>query len=222
MEETTSVRISRALLEIGAVKLNVSKPFTWASGLKSPIYCDNRKTLSFPKVRKLIRQALSEKVKEYYGEAEVVAGVATGAIAHGILAAEELDLPFVYVRSSPKGHGLGNQVEGFLQKGKKVVVIEDLISTGKSSLAAVEALRQSGSDISGMVAIFSYGFSVAEQSFHNAQCSFYTLTNYQTLIQEAHVMGYLSDVDIRSLELWRQNPEQWSGNFLAASQAIKK
>lgn len=213
MENPTSAAVARALLEIEAVKINVNDPFTWASGLRSPIYCDNRKTLSFPHIRKLIRVSLAQSVRENFSGADVVAGVATGAIAHGLMVAEELDMPFVYVRSSPKSHGLGNQVEGHLQKGKNVVVIEDLVSTGMSSLAAVEAIRQSGGVVTGMVAIFSYGFAVAEKSFHDADCRLFTLTTYQHLINEALHLGFLGETDLESLRQWRENPKQWADQF---------
>ncbi|MDR3132902.1 MAG: orotate phosphoribosyltransferase [Prevotellaceae bacterium] len=201
--------IARELLQINAVKLNVEKPFVWASGWHSPIYCDNRITLSYPDVRKRIYESLTDIVQKKFKAAEVIAGVATGAIAHGVLVAEKLNKPFVYVRPAPKTHGLGNIVEGELPPGSKVVVIEDLISTGGSSLAAVDVLRKAGADVLGMAAIFSYGFATPRRSFEKSDCVLYTLTNYITLIEEALACGYIAAQDIETLKQWREHPDEW-------------
>lgn len=197
------------LLQINAIKLQPAKPFLWASGWKSPIYCDNRKTLSFPHVRDYIKNAFVTTIKNNFPEVELIAGVATGAIAQGALAADAMNLPFVYVRSAPKGHGLENLVEGVVNKGQKVVVIEDLISTGGSSLKAVEALRIVGCEILGMVAIFSYNFKNAEDNFMQSNCKLYTLSNYHALIENALETGYIKDSEIETLKKWRENPEVW-------------
>ncbi len=202
-------KTARHLLEIEAVKLNVNQPFTWASGLKSPIYCDNRRILSFPEVRTYVKEQLANTVKTHFSDAEVVAGVATGAIAHGAMVAETLSKPFVYVRSSAKEHGLGNQVEGFLPPGKKVVVIEDLISTGQSSLAAVDALVNEKAIVLGMVAIFTYGLDRAKNNMESAKCNLITLTDFDTLIQQAVNMGVMHHTSLESLERWKENPQQW-------------
>lgn len=201
--------IAAHLLQIKAIKLAPSSPFTWASGLKSPIYCDNRKTLSYPEVRDQIRDAFARMVTENYAHADVIAGVATGAIALGVLVAQALNKPFVYVRSDAKKHGLENLVEGYLEPGQKVVVIEDLISTGGSSLKAVEALRKSGAEVLGLIAIFSYGFEKAHDNFVAADCAYHTLTNYQTMISIAHKTGYVSEAEVALLKRWRMNPEDW-------------
>ncbi|MDR1405749.1 MAG: orotate phosphoribosyltransferase [Prevotellaceae bacterium] len=206
---STEKIIARELLQINAVKLNAGKPFVWASGWHAPIYCDNRIALSYPKVRKLISESLADVVQKKFKAADVIAGVATGAIAHGILVAEQLKKPFVYVRSTPKTHGLGNIVEGELPAGSNVVVIEDLISTGGSSLAAVDSLRKAGADVLGMVAIFSYGFDTSRRSFEKSDCVLYTLTNYITLIEEALACGYVAAQDIETLRQWRDHPDEW-------------
>jgi orotate phosphoribosyltransferase len=197
------------LLQIKAIKLQPSNPFTWASGWKSPIYCDNRKTLSFPEVRSYIRDSFASMVKELYPRAEVMAGVATGAIAHGALAADKLGLPFIYVRSEAKEHGLGNQIEGYFEKGQKVVVIEDLISTGGSSLNAVKALREAGCEVLGMAAIFTYEFKKAEDGFAAAECKLNTLSNYSTLVDTAVKSGYIGEAEVETLKKWRLNPSEW-------------
>ena len=201
--------IANDLLQIKAIKLAPSNPFTWASGIKSPIYCDNRKTLSFPEVRNFVRDAFAEMVKQLYADADVIAGVATGAIAQGVLVAEALNKPFVYVRSGNKRHGLENMVEGHLEKGQKVVVIEDLISTGGSSIKAVEALREAGAEVMGLLAIFTYGFDVAAENFVRANCTWHTLSNYDTLLKIANTSGYISEEDITLLQKWRENPQSW-------------
>jgi len=207
--ELIAEKVARYLLEIEAVKLNVNEPFTWASGLKSPIYCDNRRILSFPEVRDYVRESLAAMVKELYPEVEVVAGVATGAIAHGVLAAQDLNLPFVYVRSAQKEHGLGNMIEGFLPPAKKVVVIEDLVSTGQSSLIAVEALLEAQSDVLGMIAIFTYGLERAKQNMESAQCPLHTLTNFDALTKQAINLGVMHHSSVESLEQWKADPAGW-------------
>lgn len=197
------------LLQINAIKLEPSNPFTWASGWKSPIYCDNRKTLSFPEVRKFLANSFAEIIREKYPEVEIIAGVATGGIAIGVLVAEVLDLPFIYVRSEAKSHGTTSQIEGQYEKGKKVVVIEDLISTGGSSLKAVDALRNADCEVLGMVAIFTYGFQKAIDNFANTKCELHTLSNYNTLIDRAKETGYITDTEVERLQEWRVAPELW-------------
>jgi orotate phosphoribosyltransferase len=197
------------LLQIKAIKLQPSNPFTWASGWKSPIYCDNRKTLSFPEVRSFIRDSFAFMVKDLYPQAELIAGVATGAIAHGALAADKLGLPFIYVRSEAKEHGLGNQIEGYYEKGQKVVVVEDLISTGGSSLSAVKALRDSGCEVLGMVAIFTYEFKKASDGFAAAGCRLNTLSNYTVLVDTAVKTGYIGETEVDTLKKWRADPSVW-------------
>jgi orotate phosphoribosyltransferase len=208
--QTAEHKIAESLLKIKAVKLSPGAPFTWASGWKSPIYCDNRQTLSFPEVRLLIRDEFVRNIREKFGNTEVIAGVATGGIAHGALVAEALGLPFIYVRSSSKGHGLQNKVEGYLEKGQKVMVIEDLVSTGKSSLDAVEALKAAGADVIGMAAIFTYGFQIAKENFAKANCELITLSNYTALIEEAMELNYVDEESLQSLKEWRSNPQNWS------------
>jgi len=207
--ENTAKSIADYLLQIKAIKLQPSNPFTWASGWKSPIYCDNRKTLSFPEVRLAIRDAFVKKIKELYPGTELIAGVATGAIAHGVLVADAMDLPFIYVRSGAKEHGLGNRIEGSYEHGQKVVVIEDLISTGSSSLRAVNALREAGCDVLGMIAIFKYGFKKAEDNFRANECNLFTLSDYNILVEQAMATGYITDNDIDTLNKWRQDPSAW-------------
>jgi len=206
----TASTISEYLLQIKAIKLNVKEPFTWASGLKSPIYCDNRKTLSFPKIRTYIRQQFVNIIMEEYGDVDLIAGVATGAIAHGVLVAHELGLPFVYVRSSEKKHGLENKIEGQYESGQSVVVIEDLVSTGKSSLNAVEALRSAGCDVKGMVAIFTYNLQQALDNFSAAKCKLHTISDYDELIKQAIENNYISEHDLKLLIAWRKDPENWN------------
>lgn len=201
--------ISEQLLQIKAIKLNVNEPFTWASGIKSPIYCDNRKTLSYPKIRTFIRQEFVKIINEEFGDIDLIAGVATGAIAHGVLVAQELGVPFVYVRSSEKKHGLTNKIEGSYESGQSVVVIEDLVSTGKSSLNAVEALRSAGCDVKGMVAIFSYNLDKAIKNFEDAKCRLYTLSDYNELIAQAVESNYISEEQLKSLKKWREAPDDW-------------
>lgn len=204
-----SVNIAKSLLKINAIKLNPENHFTWASGWFSPIYCDNRKVLSFVEERAVVRNGFVSLIKELYPEVELIAGVATGAIAHGILVAEALNLPFVYVRSSAKAHGLENLVEGEVQANQKVVVIEDLVSTGGSSLKAVDALKDKGCQVLGMLAIFSYGFQLATDNFAKAGLHLTTLSNYEVLIQQALEMNYIKEEEIASLQEWRKNPAVW-------------
>ena len=207
--EDYSKKTAEYLLQIKAIKLQPSNPFTWASGWKSPIYCDNRKTLSFPEVRSYIRDSFASTVRKLYPEAELIAGVATGAIAHGALAADKLGLPFIYVRSGAKEHGLGNQIEGYFEKGQKVVVIEDLISTGGSSLNAVRALRDAGCEVLGMVAIFTYEFKKASDEFKAENCTLNTLCNYSVLVDTALHIGYIGNTEVETLKKWRIDPAIW-------------
>jgi orotate phosphoribosyltransferase len=204
-----ALKVAEFLLQIKAVKLEPKNPFTWASGWKSPIYCDNRITLSHPKIRTYIRQVYTETIIDYFGKPDVIAGVATGGIAQGALVAQELGIPFIYVRTSAKGHGMGNQIEGAFSEGQKVVVIEDLISTGGSSIKAIHALKNAGLDVKGLVAIFTYGFDIAEENFVNAQCPYVTLTNYEILIEQALNKQYITENDLDSLRNWKENPAVW-------------
>ena len=202
-------KIAELLLQIKAIKLQTANHFTWASGWKSPIYCDNRKALSYPPVRTYIRQQFVDAIKENFPTAEIIVGVATGGIAHGALAAEALGLPFAYVRSSSKGHGLENLIEGDIEKGKNIVVIEDLVSTGGSSLKAVDELINHGANVLGMLAIFTYDFDVSEQNFKSKKCKLVTLSDYKTLIEAAVKTNYVSEKEITSLSKWRENPAEW-------------
>ena len=199
------------LLKVKAIKLQPSNPFTWASGWKSPFYCDNRKTLSYPSLRNFVKVEISRLILEKFGQVDAIAGVATGAIAQGALVAEELNLPFVYVRSSPKDHGLENLIEGELRPGMKVVVIEDLISTGGSSLKAVEAIRRDGCEVIGMIASYTYGFPVAIEAFKNAKVELATLTNYEAVLEVAVQTGYIKEADVAVLNAWRKDPAHWTG-----------
>ncbi len=204
--------VAEKLLKIKAVKLQPANPFTWASGWKSPIYCDNRKTLSYPGIRTFIKLELARVISEKYEEADAIAGVATGAIAQGALVADLLGLPFVYIRSTPKDHGLENLIEGELKPGSKVVVVEDLVSTGGSSLKAVQAVRNFGCDVIGMVAIFTHGFPVSTQQFKEAQVPLTTLSNYDAVIEEALRTNYISQSEIATLQEWRKDPANWNPN----------
>ena len=206
----TGKKIAQTLLQIKAIKLSPANPFTWASGWHSPIYCDNRKTLSYPEARREIYRAFAKIVAEKYPQAEVIAGVATGAIACGVLTAEELGKPFIYVRSAPKDHGMANQVEGHFEPGAKVVVVEDLISTGGSSLKAVEALRAAGCEVLGLVAIFTYGFPTATANFEKAGVRLDTLSDYNTLIELAAEQNYIEPEEMETLREWRRAPDVWS------------
>lgn len=202
-------QIAKSLLQIKAVVLQPNEPFTWASGWNSPIYCDNRITLSHPEVRTYIRQELAKAVIQKYGKPDVIAGVATGAIAQGVLVAQELGVPFVYIRAAAKGHGRQNLIEGKIESGQSVVVIEDLISSGKSSLAAVEALKEVGCDVKGMGAIFTYGFEIATQNFKKSDCELFTLGDYNSLIEQARSTRYISENDVAILKDWSKNPANW-------------
>jgi orotate phosphoribosyltransferase len=208
-DENIAKQIALLLLEAKAVKLQPNNPFTWASGWKSPIYCDNRVTLSYPSTRKIIAQSFAALAKQHYQNTTLIAGVATGAIAHGILVAEELQLPFAYIRASAKEHGLGNMIEGKVKPGDKVLVIEDLISTGMSSLKAVDALKAADAEVLGMAAIFTYGFEKASESFKEKNCKLFTLTNYYFLLEAALETGYINANDMDSLNSWLLNPAQW-------------
>ncbi len=205
----TAEKTAELLLQINAIKLNPRNPFTWASGWNSPIYCDNRITLSFPAVRNYIRDEFSKNIEKQFGKPDVIAGVATGAIGIGILVAESLGLPFVYVRPEPKKHGRLNQVEGYLQKGQNVIVVEDLISTGNSSLLAVEALKEAGANVKGMAAIFSYGFDIASDNFKNANVDLYTLSHYENLLPLAVAKKYITEEEEITLQEWRKSPSTW-------------
>ena len=202
-------KVAEFLLQIKAIKLQPNNPFTWASGWKSPIYCDNRITLSHPAIRTYIRQKLTELVQEEFGSVSVVAGVATAGIPQGALVAQELGLPFIYVRSKPKEHGTGSLIEGEFSPGQRVVVVEDLISTGKSSLQAVTALREAGCEVAGLVGIFNYGFDAAIENFKNAKCPFFTLSNYNALIDYAQKHNFVQDADLKLLRKWREDPQAW-------------
>ncbi|MFQ3579741.1 MAG: orotate phosphoribosyltransferase [Bacteroidales bacterium] len=201
--------IAKYLIQSNAIKLNPTNPFTWASGLKSPIYCDNRITLSYHEVRTAIARGFVSIIQEQYPKFQIIAGVATGAIAHGILVADKIEKPFIYVRSAPKEHGLQNLIEGRIITGADVVVIEDLISTGGSSLNAVRAIRNEKMNVLGMVAIFTYGFEKAQKAFTDENCTLTTLTNYDTLIETAKEMKIISDEELSLLQQWKQNPEEW-------------
>jgi orotate phosphoribosyltransferase len=207
--ESIAQQVANHLLQIKAIKLEPQNHFTWASGWFSPIYCDNRKTLSYPDVRTYIRDAFVHTTKENFSEPDVIAGVATGGIAHGALVAEKMQKPFVYIRTASKGHGLENRIEGVVKPGQNVLVIEDLISTGKSSLSAVAALRSAGCNVIGMIAIFTYSFETASQNFNNAGVQLFTLSNYETLLNEAIKAGYIQEKDEEALKVWRKDPANW-------------
>ena len=210
-EKEIALEVASNLLSIGAIKLNKENPFTWASGWKSPIYCDNRLSLSFPEIRSSIKSALADVVRSKYPEAEAIAGVATAGIPQGALIAEELGLPFIYVRSKPKGHGMTNLIEGKVTPGQKVVVVEDLVSTGGSSLKASADLKAAEFEVLGMLAIFTYGFPVASENFQNAQIELTCLSNYSVMLEKALEMNYITEEDISSLEEWRRDPGSWDG-----------
>lgn len=202
-------KVAEFLLQIKAIKLQPNNPFTWASGWKSPIYCDNRITLSHPAIRTYIRQKLTSLVQEEFGSVSVIAGVATAGIPQGVLVAQELGLPFIYVRAKAKEHGRENLIEGEFSPGQRVVVVEDLISTGKSSLQAIQALRDGGCEVAGLVGIFNYGFDAAEENFKNAKCRFLTLSNYSALIDYAAEHSFVSAEELKLLRTWREDPENW-------------
>ena len=207
----TAKKTAELLLQIHAIKLQPNQPFTWASGWKSPIYCDNRIVLSYPPIRNYIRETMAKHIEKQYGKPDVIAGVATGAIGLGILVAEYLGLPFVYVRPEAKSHGRQNQIEGVVQKGQNVVVVEDLISTGNSSLNAVKALKDEGVNVKGMVAIFSYGFDVAVSNFKTENVTLHTLSNYQSLLEQALDTNYITAKELDVLTQWNANPSEWNG-----------
>ena len=208
----TAKKTAEVLLQINAIKLQPNDPFTWASGWKSPIYCDNRIVLSYPLIRNYIRETMAKHIEDHYGKPDVIAGVATGAIGIGALVADYLNLPFVYVRPEAKKHGRQNQVEGYIEKGQKVVVVEDLISTGKSSLNAVKALNEAEVNVKGMVAIFSYGFDVATKNFEKADIELYTLGNYENLLEQALDTNYITEKQQDILAQWNANPSEWNAN----------
>ncbi|SMO65800.1 orotate phosphoribosyltransferase [Solitalea koreensis] len=209
LHNETAIKVAEYLLQIKAIKLQPDNPFTWTSGWKSPIYCDNRVSLSHPMVRTYIRQQLTHLINEEFGPVGAIAGVATAGIPQGVLVAQELGLPFAYVRAEAKKHGMNNQIEGELKHGDRIIVIEDLISTGKSSLAAVEALRAAGHDVVGLVSIFNYGFTQTEEAFKEAKCVFHSLSNYNFLIDEALKNGYINKGHLETLVAWRENPSTW-------------
>lgn len=209
-DKNTAKKTAEVLLHINAIKLNPKTPFNWASGWKSPIYCDNRIVLSYPAIRNYIKSEMAKKLENTLGKPDVIAGVATGAIGIGALVAEELGLPFVYVRPEPKKHGRKNQIEGHLEKGQNVVVVEDLISTGKSSLAAVDALKSAGATVKGMVAIFSYGFEVSKKNFDENKLDLYTLSNYENLLEQALDTNFINEKESNMLSQWNANPSEWS------------
>lgn len=206
----TAKKTAEVLLQVNAIKLSPKEPFTWASGWKSPIYCDNRIILSFPQIRNYIREKMGKEIEKLYGKPDVIAGVATGAIGIGILVAEYLGLPFIYVRPEAKGHGRKNQIEGYIESGQSVVVVEDLISTGKSSLNAVKALKEANINVKGMVAIFSYGFEVATENFKKENVTLHTLSNYENLLEQALDTKYIAEKELKTLSAWNSNPSEWN------------
>lgn len=206
---STSKYFAEKLLQIKALQINLQQPYTWASGWFSPVYCDNRKVLSFPYVRDFVKSELANMVLEHFPDADVIAGVATAGIAHGVMAADLMKLPFIYVRAKPKEHGMGNQIEGVLEKGQKVVVVEDLISTGKSSLQVVDVLREQGAEVLGMVGLFTYGFPVADEAFAKAGLPLYTISNYQALMEVAEEQALVTADQKISLGEWRLDPANW-------------
>lgn len=211
-EKDTAHTIAEQLLQIKAIKLQPEDPFTWASGWKSPIYCDNRLSLGYPRIRTHVRQSFAKLIESKFGKPDLIAGVATAAIAPGVLVAEALGLPFCYVRSASKDHGLKNLIEGGFEKNQSCVVIEDLVSTGKSSIAAIQELRNAGVIVKGLVSIFTYGFDEANEAFKNANCQFYSLSNYDVLIEEAIAKKYIKPNQLTVLQQWRINPQEWGKN----------
>lgn len=209
--KSTAKKTAEVLLQINAIKLNPKNPFTWASGWKSPIYCDNRLVLSFPVVRSFIKEEIAKNIEIEFGKPDVIAGVATGAIGIGALVAEYLGLPFVYVRPEAKKHGRQNQIEGFIEKGQNVVVVEDLISTGKSSLVAVDALKAAEVNVKGMVAIFTYGFDVSKENFNSYNVNLFTLSNYESLLEQALDTNFINQNELDILSKWNSNPSEWTG-----------
>jgi len=209
LNKETAIKTAELLLQIKAIKLEPQEPFTWASGWKSPIYCDNRIILSYPPIRNFVRENFARQIEELYGKPDVIAGVATGAIGIGMLVAEYMNLPFIYVRPEAKGHGRKNQIEGHLESGQTVVVIEDLISTGNSSLNAIKALQEANVTIKGLLAIFSYGFKVSEDNFKKANIDLYTLSGYDPLIDTAVKSNYINASEAETLKSWRKDPSNW-------------
>ena len=209
--KSTAKKTAEVLLQINAIKLNPRDPFTWASGWKSPIYCDNRMVLSFPAVRNYIKEEIAKNLEKEFGKPDVIAGVATGAIGIGALVAEFLGLPFIYVRPQAKKHGRQNQIEGFVEKGQNVVVIEDLISTGNSSLVAVDALKAVGVNVKGMVAIFTYGFDISKENFKTNNVTLFTLSNYESLLEQAQDTNFINQNEADILSKWNTNPSEWTG-----------
>lgn len=210
LNKETAQKTADLLLQINAIKLQPQNPFLWASGWKSPIYCDNRIILSYPSIRNYVREHMAQQIEELYGKPDMIAGVATGAIGIGMLVADYLNLPFVYVRPEAKGHGRQNQVEGKLEKNQSVVVVEDLISTGKSSLNAVKALLEAQVKVKGMIAIFTYGFQVAEENFKKENITLHTLSDYEHLLNQAEKANYISNKELETIKSWRENPAEWT------------
>ena len=210
--KNTAKKTAEVLLQINAIKLSPNEPFTWASGWKSPIYCDNRIVLSYPPIRNYIREKIAKHIEKHYGKPDVIAGVATGAIGIGVLVAEYLGLPFIYVRPEAKKHGRQNQIEGYIEKGQSVVVVEDLISTGKSSLNAVKALKSAEVNVKGMVAIFSYGFDISNKNFKKDNVTLHTLSNYENLLEQALDTHYINKKELETLSQWNANPSEWNAN----------
>ena len=209
LDYNTAKKTAELLLQINAIKLNPKNPFTWASGWKSPIYCDNRIILSYPHIRVYVREQISKQINELYGKTDLIAGVATGAIGIGMLVADIMNLPFIYVRTNSKKHGRKNQIEGYFSEGQNVVVIEDLISTGNSSLVAVEALREANLIVKGMISIFTYGFPISYENFNNNNVELYTLSSYDVLLEQALEIKYINDDEFKVLNEWKQNPSEW-------------
>ena len=209
LDYNTAKKTAELLLQINAIKLNPKNPFTWASGWKSPIYCDNRIILSYPHIRVYVREQISKQINELYGKPDLIAGVATGAIGIGMLVADIMNLPFIYVRPNSKKHGRKNQIEGYFSEGQNVVVIEDLISTGNSSLVAVEALREANLIVKGMISIFTYGFPISDENFNNNNVELYTLSSYDVLLEQALEIKYINHDEFKVLNEWKQNPSEW-------------
>jgi orotate phosphoribosyltransferase len=218
---STAKHFAEKLLQIKALQINIQKPYVWASGWNSPVYCDNRKVLSYPHVRDFVKSELANMVLEHFPDAEVIAGVATAGIAHGVMAADLLKLPFIYVRAKPKEHGMGNQIEGHMEKGKKVVVIEDLVSTGKSSLQVVDVLRAEGAEVIGMCALFTYGFPAADEAFEKAMVPLRTISSYSALMEVAEELKVIQPEYNESLGEWRQNPSTWKSSFPQEEESLK-
>ncbi len=210
LNKETAQKTAELLLQINAIKLQPQNPFLWASGWKSPIYCDNRITLSYPSIRNYLRENIANHIEELYGKPDIIAGVATGAIGIGMLVADYLNLPFIYVRPEAKGHGRQNQIEGVIEANQSVVVVEDLISTGKSSLNAVVALKETKANVKGMIAIFSYGFEIANQNFKKEKIDLHTLSDYENLLMQAEKSNYISKKEIETLQSWREDPANWN------------